>query len=107
MDSSACIEKSFVIEGAFSDDPRPRVMKISIAICSGAALLLFASLNTRASVIAGPIINPANGHEYYLHSPNNWTASEAEAEQLGGTLANIRNASEQEWVFSTFGAYGG
>ena len=53
------------------------------------------------------ITNPANGHEYFLLTPNSWSASEAEAENLGGTLAIIRNADEQKWVFSTFGDYGG
>ncbi len=81
-------------------------MKIIIASCS-AAILLLAAFQTRASIIAGPITNPANRHDYYLLTPDTWTASEAEAEQLGGTLAIIRNAAEQEWVFSKFGAYGG
>jgi hypothetical protein len=82
-------------------------MKATIAIC-GAAFISFAAIfHTRADVIAGPITNPANGHEYYLLTPNIWTASEAEAEQLGGTLAIIKNAADQEWVFSKFGAYGG
>jgi hypothetical protein len=60
-----------------------------------------------AEIIAGPITNPANGHDYYLLSPNSWTMSEAEAESLGGTLAVIENAHEQDWVFSTFGFYNG
>jgi hypothetical protein len=82
-------------------------MKTKITVC-GATIILFASgFNTRADVIAGPVFNPANGHDYYLLSPNTWTASEAEAESLDGTLAVIKNASEQNWVFSQFGAYGG
>ena len=60
-----------------------------------------------AAVIAGPISNPANGHDYYLLSADSWTASEAEAERLGGTLAVIGNEAEQEWVYSTFRSYGG
>jgi hypothetical protein len=60
-----------------------------------------------AGVLTGPITNPANGHDYYLLSSDSWTASEAEAERLGGTLAVIRNAGEQEWVFSRFGDFGG
>lgn len=81
-------------------------MKTTIAACS-AALLLFAAFRAGAGIIAGPITNPNNGHDYYLLTPNTWTASEAEAEDLGGTLAVIKNAAEQEWVFSTFGSYGG
>jgi len=69
--------------------------------------MLFAiTFRSGAEIIAGPITNPANGHDYYLLSPNSWTASEAEAENLGGTLVVINNAAEENWVFSTFGAYG-
>jgi len=82
-------------------------MKTSIAVCSAAIMLFAAAFNTRAAIIAGPITNPANGHDYYLLSPNTWTLSEAEAESLDGTLAVIKNADEQKWVFSTFGADGG
>ena len=49
------------------------------------AALLFFAFQSRADIIVGPITNPANGHDYYLLTPNNWTASEAEAEALGGT----------------------
>jgi hypothetical protein len=71
------------------------------------AALLLAVLPTRAGIIAGPITNPGNGHDYYLLTPDTWNTSEAEAEGLGGTLAIINNAAEQEWVYSKFGTYGG
>src|ERR1041385_1954520 len=81
-------------------------MKTFIAsLCS--AVLCLSTAVARAEIIAGPITNPANGHDYYLLAPKSWTESEAEAESLGGTLAIIKNAGDQEWVFSTFGAYGG
>jgi hypothetical protein len=68
------------------------------------ALLLFAVIpRAGAEIIAGPMTNPANGHEYYLLAPGNWTAAEREAENLGGTLAIIRNDAEQKWVFASFG----
>jgi hypothetical protein len=69
-------------------------------------MLFFAALNSDADIIAGPITNPTNGQDYYLLAPNSWTASEAEAENLGGTLAIIRNAGKQDWVVSQFGSYG-
>lgn len=71
------------------------------------AAFCLAGVRARAAVIAGPISNPANGHDYYLLSANSWTASEAEAERLGGTLAIIRNEAEQDWVFSKFRSHGG
>jgi len=83
------------------------MMKTTIALC-GAAIMLFAvTFRAGAEIIAGPITNPANGHDYYLLTATTWTASEAEAEQLGGTLAVVKSAADQEWVFSKFGAYGG
>jgi hypothetical protein len=79
-------------------------MKTAIAICGVA---IFFAIQSRASIIAGPITNPANGHDYYLLTPNTWTAAEVEAENLGGTLAVIKNADQQKWVFSTFENYDG
>jgi hypothetical protein len=70
-------------------------------------MLFSAAFNSDADIIAGPITNPTNGQDYYLLAPNSWTASEAEAENLGGTLAIITNAGEQDWVVSQFGSYGG
>jgi hypothetical protein len=82
-------------------------MKTTIAVCSAAIMLFAVTFRAGADIVAGPITNPANGHDYYLLTPNTWTASEAEAENLGGTLVVINNAAEEEWVFSKFGAYGG
>lgn len=64
-------------------------------------------LTAQGGIMAGPFVNPINGHSYYLLSQNTWSNAEAEAVSLGGHLATIRNAGEQEWVFSTFGTCGG
>src|SRR5690349_17713665 len=80
-------------------------MKTSMLCFGFVASLAISHVN--AVIISGPITNPANHHEYYLLSPDSWTASETEAEHLGGTLAVIKNVGEQEWVYSTFGTYGG
>ncbi len=82
-------------------------MKTIIALLGCMAVCFTAALKVQADIIAGPITNPENGHDYYLLSPNTWTTSEAEAESLDGTLAVVRNAEEQKWIFSTFGACGG
>jgi hypothetical protein len=81
-------------------------MKTIILFCA-ATIILAASLPAHADVIAGPITNPTNGHEYYLLTASTWPEAEAEAETLGGTLAIIRNDAEEEWVFSNFGSRGG
>lgn len=64
---------------------------------------------TNAAIVSGPIVNPLNGHRYYLLTPNTWTASQAEAVQMGGHLVTINDSDENQWVFDTFsrtGQYG-
>lgn len=56
-----------------------------------------------AAVLSGPIINPANGHHYYLLDQAHWTESQAEARSLGGSLVTINDAAEQQWLVDTFG----
>jgi len=54
-------------------------------------------------VIDGPVIDPANGHTYYLLDTDTWSNSQAEAQALGGNLATLDNAAENTWVYDTFG----
>lgn len=60
----------------------------------------------QAAILAGPVINPTNGHSYYLLEQDTWTNSEAEAVTLGGHLATINDATENQWVFDTFAGFG-
>ena len=60
-----------------------------------------------SNVVAGPMLNPSNGHYYYLLASNSWTGAEAQAEQMGGHLATIRNLGENLWVSNTFANYNG
>jgi Lectin C-type domain len=62
------------------------------------------ALNQLAS---GPVVNPVNHHTYMLLRPTNWERAEKLAEKLGGHLATIRNQQEEDWIFNTFGDYGG
>jgi hypothetical protein len=73
----------------------------------GFVVLLARPGSVNADVLSGPITNPGNGHSYFLLAPTNWTAMEAEAVSLGGHLATIRNATENEWVWTTFTALDG
>jgi len=75
-------------------------MRFSIFAGIFAALI---ATSVRASVIGGPITSPENGHTYYLLSQDIWTNSEAEAVSLGGTLAIARNATENNFLTTTFG----
>ena len=72
---------------------------ISIAL---ALILVLGNVSLRGDVLIGPIINPANGHSYFLLSSNTWTASQSEAVTQGGNLVTIDNAVENNWVFDTF-----
>ncbi len=67
------------------------------------ALSVFACASANASVIHGPVVNPANGHTYFLLEQSPWTEAEAIAVSMGGHLATIRNRAENDWVFNTFG----
>ncbi len=78
---------------------RSRVLVLTLFIAS-------ASL-TFAGILAGPVLNKANGHVYYLLTQNTWTASEAEAETLGGRLATVNSKAENDWIFSRFANFGG
>jgi hypothetical protein len=59
-------------------------------------------LTSRAAtyVVGGPIVNPSNGHGYYLLSQGSWLDAETYAQTLGGHLATINDASEDAWIYS-------
>ena len=62
---------------------------------------------TNLVIIAGPFVNPATRHFYYMLGATNWGISEFWARQLGGHLVTIDTANEQNWVYDTFASYGG
>jgi hypothetical protein len=64
-------------------------------------------LSTNAEILGGPIFNATTGHAYYILAADSWTNSERAAIALGGHLVTINNAAEQDWIFTTFAAFGG
>lgn len=60
-----------------------------------------------AQVVSPGIVNPSNGHTYYLTGTTNWIWAAMEAHRRGGRLATINDATEQAWVYDTFSRYGG
>jgi Lectin C-type domain/PEP-CTERM motif len=73
------------------------------ALCVG----LVGCTTAYSQVIAGPIVNPANGHSYYLLTNLDWTTSQAQAVALGGNLATVNDAAENTWITSQFSNFGG
>lgn len=51
-------------------------------------------------------VNPANGHTYYLLESSTWTVADAAAVVLGGYLATVNDAAENDWLLNTFGNFG-
>ena len=75
-------------------------------ICLVGTCLLTLATGASAAVVSGPITNPGNGHAYYkLAFGQSWTASEAEAQSLGGHLVTINDAAENNWVADNFGDF--
>ncbi len=78
-----------------------------VATAAGTSAGAILSFSTGASVpvgtiLQGPVVNPVNGHAYYLLSADTWTSSEARARTLGGHLVTINDAAENQWVYDTF-----
>jgi len=62
---------------------------------------------TAVPIIAGPIVNLANGHQYLLLGPASWTNAELAAVALGGHLVTINTPAENDWVYQTFANFAG
>jgi len=71
------------------------------------AIAMLAADTVLATTISAPVVNPSNGHVYYLLSQNTWSGSENAARALGGHLATGRSQAEENWIASTFSEYGG
>lgn len=66
--------------------------------------VMLASPASAATVISGPVTWSGNGHSYALLSQSTWDDAEATAIALGGHLTTIDDATEDAFVFSTFGS---
>src|SRR6185436_15709629 len=71
------------------------------------AFSLICARQVSATILTVPIAIPTKGHTYYLLAQTNWTAAEAEAVSLGGHLATVNDATENEWIRVTFSNFGG
>lgn len=70
------------------------------------AACLAAASPTRGGILFGPLPHPSNGHHYYLLEPSTWTDSQSQAVLLGGHLATIDDAAENQWILQTVASSG-
>ena len=63
--------------------------------------------DTNLTIRAGPFLDRATSHYYYMLGATNWTTSETWAEQMGGHLVTLDSADEQNWVYDAFASYSG
>src|SRR5690348_7559123 len=69
---------------------------------SGSVVLFLFCAMARGAVIGTPVFNPANGHTYFLLDPSTWTNAESQAVALGGHLASVNNAAENQFLVDNF-----
>ncbi|HEY3760952.1 MAG TPA: S8 family serine peptidase [Verrucomicrobiae bacterium] len=58
--------------------------------------------DTNFNIVAGPFLDRATSHYYYLLGATNWTVSENWAQMLGGHLAEVNSADEENWIYDAF-----
>lgn len=77
-------------------------MRKSIWNIVAGAVLGLASAAQAQIIVAGPVRNPANDHRYRLITGASWVTAQSIARSLGGDLATIDDAAENDWVTATF-----
>lgn len=66
---------------------------------------LLSSFTTRMSLKAEEImkiINPDNGHKYFLTPEMSWESAQAWAKKKGGNLVTINDEKENQWLVENF-----
>src|SRR5262245_53311031 len=63
-----------------------------------AVILAYVCSASRGDILYGPVIRPDTGNSYYLLTASAWSDAESQAIALGGHLATINDAEENNWV---------
>jgi len=74
---------------------------LPVAIRASFVAVLFCTVGLGSTIGSG-VFNPANGHTYVLLDKSAWTVAEAEAVSLGGHLASVNNAAENQFLLDAF-----
>jgi hypothetical protein len=89
-------------DGGTSDGPYYGIVEIGTGI---------PTVPTVPGAFYGPVVNPINGHQYFILPLNNWSNAQTAAQALGGNLATVRSAAENLWLVTNMLAdltiYGG
>src|SRR5438445_7590909 len=81
-------------------------MKTLLCVVISGCGLCISSIHA-ATILAGPVYNPATSHSYFLLTSSDWTDAEAAAVSMGGHLVTVNDAAENDWLLSTFSNFGG
>ena len=82
--------------GASTDDP---VQSFTVSLSE--------ALDPATVNVGTPLVWSHGGHFYTpTQTSETWSAAEAEAQALGGNLATVNDAGEQQWLYQTFGRFG-
>jgi hypothetical protein len=71
---------------------------------SVAAIIACAAGASAQTIVLGPVVNPANQSRYYVVEGATWSAIRDAGRAMGGDLATIENATENEWVRANLAA---
>lgn len=77
-----------------------RSAALAIAVVVAAASL------SHAQILQGPVHNPVNGSRYFVIEAADWHAARVFARSIGGDLATVNDAYENQWIGDTFSAGG-
>ncbi len=77
-----------------------RILLVSVLSVFSFIVLFSTSSASAASIIGGPV--SYSGHIYYKLDTATWSEAEATAVTLGGHLATVNDAAENQFILDTF-----
>ncbi len=72
-----------------------------VTVSAMGAFMFAASSQTAPTTVKGPFFDPYSGMNLYVLPPGTWMQCQKAAQELGGTLATISSAEENQFVVKT------